>query len=179
MMGTMKKTQDRSQKLRRAMCGALALTMIAGLGGCGYSSKSLYSTAYKTIAVPIFGNKTFRRDWELRLTEAVDKSIEARTPYKLTPRERADTVLVGEIVDIQESVLTRRFAANLPRETELVVTVNFTWKDARTGRVLMQRKDFMRSATEIPELGERVADAEQLAIERCAQAIVSQLQKDF
>ena len=164
---------------RRALCVGLAALILAGMSGCGYSSKTLYSTSYKSIAVPIFGNKTFRRDWELRLTEAIDKSIEARTPYKLTPRDKADTVLVGEIVDIQESVLTRRYGANLPRETELVVTVNFTWKDARTGRVLMERKGFARSATEIPQLGERIADAEQMAIERCAYAIVSQLEKDF
>lgn len=158
---------------------ALLVALAALPAGCGYSSKTLYTTSYRTISVPIFGNKTFRRDWEFRLTEAIDKNLEARTPYKLAPRAKADTVLTGEIVDISETPLTRRYGTNLPRETELVVIVNFTWKDAKTGRTLLERKMFARGATEIPQLGERVVDTEQLAVERCAYAIVSQLQKDF
>ncbi len=47
-----------------------------GFSGCGYSSKSLYNKSVTTVAVPIFTNKTFRREWEFRLTEAVDKNIE-------------------------------------------------------------------------------------------------------
>lgn len=154
----------------------LALLAVApGLGSCGYSSKPLYNRAYHTIAVPIFANKTFRREWEFRLTEALDKNIEFRTPYKVTSPDKADTVLTGEIVDITENTLTRRPGTNLPRESQVTVAVNFTWKD-RNGRILVQRKEFNRSSTEIPQLGERVADAEQLAIERLAAAIVDQLQ---
>jgi hypothetical protein len=145
------------------------------LQGCGYSSKPLYNRAYRTIAVPIFNNKTFRREWEFRLTEALAKNIEARTPYKLAPQDRADTVLTGEIVDIAEDVLTRRYGTLLPRENQLTVSVNFVWKD-RSGRLLVERRNFNRSSTEIPQIGERVEDAEQLAIERLAAAIVDQMQ---
>jgi hypothetical protein len=147
----------------------------SGLGSCGYSTRPLYSRTYHTVAVPIFTNKTFRREWEFRLTEAIDKNIEYRTPYKLATQDRADTVLTGEIVDIFENPLSRRPDTNLPRESQLTVAVNFTWKD-RNGHILVERKDFNRSATEIPQLGERVVDAEQLAIERLAAAIVDQMQ---
>jgi hypothetical protein len=159
----------------------LFLAVVAGLslGSCaGYSTKPLYSTSYHTVAVPIFANKTFRREWEFRLTEAIDKNIEARTPYKIAPREKADTILTGEIVDIQERTLTRRLGTNLPRESELTVVVNFTWKD-KAGRTIVERKEFNRSSTEIPQIGERVDDAEQLAIERVAAGIVEQLQTDW
>ncbi len=152
--------------------GLLALT------SCGYSSKPLYSRAYRTVAVPIFANKSFRREWEFRLTEAIDKNIESRTPYKIAPQDKADTILSGEILAIQENVLTERLGTDLPRETELTVVVNFTWKD-RSGKVIVERKEFNRSATEIPQLGERVEDAEQLAIERLAAAIVDQMQTDW
>ena len=54
-----------------------------------------------------FANKSFRREWEFRLTEALDKNIEFRTPYKIVSQDRADTVLTGEIVDLDENVLTQ------------------------------------------------------------------------
>jgi hypothetical protein len=139
----------------------------------------MYNSSVRTVAVPIFTNKTFRREWEFKLTEAIDKNIESRTPYKVASRKSADTVLSGEIVDIQENVLTRRFGTSLPRETQITVVVNFTWKDLRSGRILVERKSFNRSSTEIPQIGERVDDAEQLAIERLAAAIVDQMQADW
>jgi len=155
----------------------LALAAVAMLS-CGYSTRPLYNPAYRTVAVPIFDNKSFRREWEFRLTEAITKNIEARTPYKVAPRDKADTILTGEIVDDSENVLTQRLGTVLPRESQFTVLVNFTWKD-RSGRLLVERKDFNRSATEIPQLGERAEDAEQLAIERLAAAIVDQMQTEW
>lgn len=168
-----------SETLKRLAAFCLLSMAFCLLASCGYSSKPLYTPSVKTIAVPIWGNKTFRREWEFRLTEAISKNIESRTPYKIVPQQRADTVLTGEIVDIQQTVLTRRYGTNLPRESQLIVVVNFTWKDLRTGRVIVERKQFNRSATEIPQIGERVVDAEQLAIERLAAAIVEQMQSDW
>jgi hypothetical protein len=161
--------------MRRSLLFLLATLAISG---CGYSTKSLYNRNYHTVAVPIFANKTFRREWEFRLTEAITKNIELRTPYKVTKQEKADTVLTGEITEIQENVLTERNGTDLPRESQLTVVVNFVWKD-RTGRVLVERKGLNRSATEIPQLGENVVDAEQLAVERLAAAIVDQMQAEW
>ena len=168
------------RNMLRRVGAATLIAVIGAMGGCGYSSKSLYTTAYKTVAVPIFKNKTFRKEMEFRLTEAIDKNIEMRTPYKIVgDRKQADTVLVGEIVSAEEAVLSNRSGVNLPRETEVILTVSFTWSDARTGRVLLKRDEFVRQATEIPQLGERIADAQQRAIEEAAYGIVSQMQKDF
>lgn len=66
----------------------LLALMLTTLSGCGYSGKSLYPTSIRTVAVPIFANRTFRRQWEFRLTEAIDKNIESRTPFRLAPKER-------------------------------------------------------------------------------------------
>ncbi len=164
--------------------GLVARVLVVAVGmwcfaSCGYSSKPAYNESVRTVCVPIFENHTFRREWEFRLTEAIDKNIEYRTPYKIASRKDADTILTGQIVDIQESVLTNRFGTDLPRESELTVVVNFVWKDQRSGRILVERKAFNRSATEIPQLGERVTDAEQLAIERLAAGIVDQMQSDW
>ncbi len=156
-----------------------ALVFFAALSGsCGYSSRSPFNTSFKTVAVPIFTNKSFRREWEFRLTEAIDKNIEYRTPYKIVSQDKADTVLTGEITGFDENVLTERTGTDLPRESQLTVIVNFTWKD-RSGHVLVARNGFNRSATEIPQIGERAEDAEQLAVERLAEAIVDQMRTDW
>jgi len=166
-------------KISRLLPCLLLLAATLSLPSCGYSSKSLYNTHIRTVAVPIFTNKTFRRDWEFKLTEAIDKNIESRTPFKIASQKDADTVLTGEIVSMDENVLTRRFGTGLPRESEITVVVNFQWKDLRSGRVIVERKSFNRSATEIPQINERIDDAEQLAIERLAAAIVEQMQSDW
>jgi outer membrane lipopolysaccharide assembly protein LptE/RlpB len=165
--------------MKRRLAPLFLLLAAMGVSSCGYTSRSLYNSSVRTISVPVFVNKTFRREWEFRLTEAIDKNIEYRTPYKLTRERNADTVLTGEIVEIQENVLTRRYGTILPRENQITVVVNFTWRDVRTGRVLVERRNFNRSATEIPKIEERVEDAEQLAVERLAAAIVDQLQTDW
>jgi hypothetical protein len=154
------------------------LLLLLPLAGCGYSTRPLYNSAYHTVSVPIFGNKSFRREWEERLTEALKKNIEARTPYKIAPQDKADTILSGEIVDDTKTTLTRRLGTLLPRESQFTVAVNFTWK-TRTGTVLVDRKEFNRAATEIQQIGEREEDAEQWAIERLAAAIVDQMQTDW
>ena len=161
--------------MRRSLLFLLAALTFSS---CGYSTQSLYNRNYHTVSVPIFANKTFRREWEFRLTEAITKNIELRTPYKVTKQDKADTVLTGEITEIQENVLTERNGTDLPRESQLTVVVNFVWKD-RSGRVIVERKGLNRSATEIPQLGESVVDAEQLAVERLAAAIVDQMQAEW
>jgi len=159
---------------------ALAGAVVAfGISACGYTTKPTYLRSVHTVHVSIFDNKTFRRGWEFRLTEAIDKDIESRTPFKLAEQGHADTLLTGKITRIDETVLTTRYQTNLPRETQLTVVVDFQWKDLRTGRLIVERKEFNRSATEIPQLNERVADAEQMAVERLAGAIVEQMQTDW
>ena len=156
--------------------GVLTLAAVL-LAGCGYTTRPMYNAAYRTVSVPVFQNNSFRRGWEDRLTEAIKKNIEARTPMKVATYN-ADTILSGEIVDDLQTVLTKRLGTNLPREVQVTIRVNFTWKE-RAGRVLVERRDFNRMATEVPQLNESAEDAEQLAIERLAAAIVDQMQEEW
>lgn len=161
---------------RRAV---LVLFLLAPLAGCGYSSSSLYPTDIKTVAVPIWRNDTFRRQLEFRLTEAIDKNIEARSPYRLASRNRADSILTGRIIHVTENVLTNRFATNLPQESQITIAVDFTWKDLRNGKILLRRKSFSTTSAEIPQIGQQLSDAEQIAVERLARAIVNQMEKSW
>ena len=145
----------------------------------GYGWKGLYREDVKTVAVPIFVNRTYYRGVEFDLSKAVVNQIESRTPYKVTPRERADTVLEGEVVGVSVHTISRNQFNALPQEQLYVVNVNFTWKDLRSGKILITRHNFEQTAPYYPNLGEAQFVGNQENIERLALAIVEELQADW
>jgi hypothetical protein len=59
--------------------------------GDGWHWSSTYRQDIHSIAVPIFTTRDYHRGVEFQLTDALVKKIEEFTPYKVEPRERADT----------------------------------------------------------------------------------------
>lgn len=180
-----------ASSLRRfALC---ASAMLLAASGCGYnqsgSSKnnleggyhwnSLYREDVQTVAVPIFTNKEYRRGLEFRLTEAVQKQLESHAPYKVVPRERADTILEGEITSVSLATMSRDWYTVMPRETMYTIKVDFTWKDLRTGRILCQRRGFEAQSVYYQTLGEGEFHGSQEVLEQMALAIVEELQADW
>jgi hypothetical protein len=172
----------------QAVLSGVVLAFMAS--GCGYSTvgsepvggyqwHSLYPEDVKTIAVPIFTNKSFRRDEEFRLTKALVTQIEAKTQYKVVPRERADTVLEGEITSINVERVSDDAETAVPQENLYRVIVDFTWKDQRTGRIRVSRQNFEQDSTFYPTLGEGEFVGSQEAAEKLASGIVDQLQADW
>ena len=54
----------------------------------------------------MFDNRTFWRNMEYDLTDALAKRIEARTPYKIvSDQDSADTVMTGQITSVSQGVL--------------------------------------------------------------------------
>lgn len=145
----------------------------------GYKWASLYREDISTVAAPIFTNKDFRRGIEFRLSEAVVKQMEAHTPYRAAPRERADTILEGEIVSVDVSTLSRDVRTAIPQEQLYVMTVNFRWTDLRSGRILVERRNFQQTAPFYSTLGEGEFVGGQSAIEKLALAIVQEMQADW
>jgi hypothetical protein len=145
----------------------------------GYHWQSLYPQNVQTVSVPIFTNRSFRRGVEMPLSKAVVNTLEASTPYKVVPRERADTILEGEIVDVRTATLSNTPFTGVPQEQLYAVTVNFVWKDLRTGQILVERRNFEQTAPYYPTLGEGAFQGSQLAVERLASGIVQELQADW
>lgn len=143
-------------------------------GGAG-----LWRRDVQTIAVPAFDTSSFRRYDELRLTKAIAQQIETRSPYKIAPRDSADTVLEGRVIDSKLLTVSRNRDNAVPQEQLYVVTVDFTWKDLRTGKVLVDRQNFEASAPFYPYLGETEDAGSYLAVEDLAAAIVSEMQSDW
>ncbi len=175
----------------RPLAGLLACGVAICLCGCGYSQanydlgeaggaeRSLYRTDVKTVAVPIFSNRSFERNVEFDLSKAVVNYIESNTPYKVAPKERADTILEGEITRVDIKTVSNSAVSATPQEQLLTIRCNFTWKDLRTGRILAQRKHFDQSGTYYPTLGEGRFVGSQQNVERLAVAIVQELQADW
>ena len=104
----------------------------------GYTTKPNYDPCIKTVYVPIFENKTFRRGLEFDLTRAVIKEIEWKTPFKVvSDRTKADTELTCTIAAYNKNILNRN-QLNETRESEMVLTVAVVWKDLRSGEILSQ-----------------------------------------
>ena len=69
-----------------------------GCAGLHVGQQSLYRPELRTIYVPVFESESFRPNLGERLTEAVVKEIELKTPYKVVATPNADSVLRGRIV---------------------------------------------------------------------------------
>jgi len=177
--------------------GVSMVALIAGVvtGGCGYSNgegssgsgsgsdgyhwKSVYRDDIRTVAVPIFKSSVYQRGVEFSVSHALVQQIEANTPYKVVPRERADTILEGEIVEVNVHTLSNDRNSAIPQEQLLDIIVDFTWKDLRTGKILVERRGMEQTATYYPTLGEGRATGTLDASERLALSIVQELQADW
>ena len=168
----------------------LVLIGSAWMAGCGYQQSgsagdggyqwsSLYRGDVRSVAVPIFTNKTFYRGVEFGLAKALVNQVEAQTPYKVVPPDRADTVLEGEVHRVRIRTISDDPRNALPQEQLYLFTVNFTWKDLRTGKILLARRNFEQTAPYYPTLGEGQFVAEQQNVERLALAIVQELQAEW
>ena len=120
----------------------------------GYQWSTLYRGDVRTVAVPIFTNKTYYRGVEFNLTKAITSQLEAQSPYKIVAREKADTVLEGEIVRVKLRTVSNDRSSAIPQEQLYSVKVNFIWKDLRSGKILVERKDYEQAAQYYPTLGE-------------------------
>ena len=155
----------------------LALLAVAGCSSdSGFHWGSTYRTDIHSVCVPIFTTRDYHRNVEFQLTDALDKTIEEFTPYKIEPRERADTILEGEIVSIRPLTLSLNPNTATPQEQSYTVTVNFTWKDLRTGKILVSRSNFEQTSTYFATLGESQFVASQDAAQRLAMGIVHEME---
>jgi hypothetical protein len=165
---------------------ALLGSWIALATGCAtyrFGSASLFRPGIRTVHVPIVRNDTFRHDLGVRLTEAIVKEIETRTPYKVTGDPNADSRLECRVVSETKRVLTES-ATDDPRGLDAAVSVRATWL-SRNGEMLMQNSlvptgelaiGFSQDSRFVPEAGQSVDTATEAALQKLASRIVSQME---
>ncbi len=115
-----------------AILGLACLTLV----GCGgYSSESLIDPQYRTVYVKTFENDTFYRGYEQALTREFVNKLNSRTHLRVAPLGRADSILTGRISAFKQQVITQDVGDNV-REMQMVLTVDMTWTDAKTGKAI-------------------------------------------
>ena len=144
-------------------------------GGCGYEAGGPYRSDIGTVHVEMFGSKEFRRDLEFMLTEAVKKRIGSDTPYRLAPRESADTILTGDVLEERQAAFAPDFRSRQPREKQLTLAVRLQWKDVRTGRILVDQPVELQAVDYLTPTGETEKFAQQRAVDGMARRIVAKM----
>jgi len=124
---------------------AFVLAVAALLSGCGYATNDVFRSDIKTVYVQFFDNKTFRRELEVEVTKAVVEEIKLRTPFIIAPRDRADSILSGEIVDFRERAQVKSEEDQILL-SGATIEVNFRWRDRLTGTDIVPEQKVVASA---------------------------------
>jgi len=168
-------------------------------GGCGYHSGFLIPADVHTVHVRVVGNDTFWHEavksdnlpgsgqpsstrpaytMELELTERIKNEVVRRTPLRIVPEEQADSVLEATIRKVLPLVLVRDVFNNVSSES-VTISVDFTWRDRRTGRVHAEGKNIARRTDFTVARGETFSSAARTSFDYIADQIVEQMQEGF
>lgn len=109
------------------------------LAGCGYSLRGSLPAHIRTVAVPIFVNKTQVPAVENVLTSAVVEAFTTSGRLRVVRPEEADSILEGEIVGYRLESLAFDQRANV-REYRLTVTLNLQFRDVKQNVTLWRQE---------------------------------------
>lgn len=119
---------------------------ISGLGlsllclvctGCGYTTQSSLDPKYQSIHVAAFLNQGREYDLQAPLTNAVSRKFINDGRLRIAPRENADLLLEGVILDYRLDGLTYD-ADDEVTQFLTIVTAGVRLSDPRTGDILWQ-----------------------------------------
>ena len=127
----------------------------------------------------MFESNSFRRNLGERLTEAIQKEIEQRTPYKVVGSPDADSVLTGRILT-ETKAPSVKTSTDEPRELQTYFTIQVSWID-RDGMELQSMQPIPLPAAFVqafnignfyPEVGQSISTAQQDSINALARQVV-------
>jgi outer membrane lipopolysaccharide assembly protein LptE/RlpB len=133
--------------LSLAMVAALAACSILLTVACGYQvagTATRLPPDIKTIAIPVFTNKSTQFRIEQRVSAAVTREFIDRTSFRVTPDPTgADAELKGTITSVNSGVLT--FDPNTGRAAtfQILVTANVQLIDLHTKKVVFSNPNYI------------------------------------
>jgi outer membrane lipopolysaccharide assembly protein LptE/RlpB len=131
---------------RTGRASALGLVpLVLGLAACGYSFRGNLPEHIKTVAVPLFTNRTAEPGVETSLTSAVVEAYASNGRLRVVKPEEADAILDGEVVGYSVQSIAFDNQANV-RLYRLLVTMNLKLRDVRRNTVLFEQKSFREKA---------------------------------
>ncbi len=167
--------QEPTSMISRLTLSLMALATVLWSGCCGYTSQGLFREDIRTVYVEVFDNDTFRRGLEVELTKAVVDEIKLRTPLLLAPRDRADSILSGRLVEFNESTRVKS-ADDEVLVARMTAKVRFRWRDRLTGVDIVPERT-VEESVQIAESLEKTLS--ELAFRETAQRIVEEMQQPW
>lgn len=123
----------------RGRLGLLALAVAAlGLGACGYSFRGTLPSHVRTVAVPIFMNRTQEPGVESIITRAVVQAFATNGRLRVVRAADADAILDGEVTSYGVEAIAFDETLNI-QQYRLVVGLNLRMRDVRRQAVLFQQ----------------------------------------
>jgi hypothetical protein len=154
--------------------------ILAGLGcalaaGCmGYRVGPVLKADYRSVAVPMFKNKTYKPQLEAQITNGIIKRLQADGTLRVDSEANADVVVTGEITHYDRLALRlTQEDVNVPREYRLVIIVHVEGRDRRTGKVVLKPTDI--SGTTDMFIGADLQSAEYQALPLVADDVARQV----
>ncbi|HJV55840.1 MAG TPA: LptE family protein [Methylomirabilota bacterium] len=121
---------------RRGLGLVLAALLVAG---CGYSTRGSLPDHIKTVAVPIFKNRTLEPGVESAITSGVVNACSSGGRVKVVPLDEADAILQGEVVGYSLDGLSFDTNANV-RAYRLRLVLNVEFRDVRRSAMLWRQE---------------------------------------
>ena len=177
-------SMGRRQKNRT---GSIFLALV--LAGCGYTTHSALPGNLRTVYVKPFINKIdittevtdrsrykiYRPLLESQISNTIISAFQADGHLRVASPQRADAVLMGELLDFRRDAL-RYDRNNNVEEYRLSIVVNLELRDAHSGQVIWDEQSFIGDTTffvtgalaevEPPALDRAVKDLARRVVER-------------
>ncbi len=111
------------------------------VAGCAYTTKNGLPPHLKSIAVPVFNNKTYVEEYtrrlEVEITDATRKVFVQSGELKLAGREDADLILEADVEKLDREVLrTDRYGD--PAEIRMVLRCRMSLYDVKEAKYLLK-----------------------------------------
>lgn len=147
--------------MKRISLIATSISLVLIILGCGYRAGSLLPADIKTVAVPMFVNKTPEPELESMVTNAVIQELITDGTLQVTEYENADTLLLGEIIDYKREPL-RYTDEEVTREYRLIIAVRLKFEDLRYDEVMWEDPGVEGETTFF--VGASLPDSERIAL---------------
>lgn len=135
----------------------------------------------KTVAIPIFVNKSPRFRIEQKLASAVTREFIERTKFRVTPDpSEADAVLKGTVTDVRAGVVTFDLTTGRATTLQIQVTANVELTDSHTKKVLFSNPNYIfREEYQISQSTTELFEEDQSALDRLSRDMARTLVTDI
>ncbi len=170
--------------MRYIAISAILITAVLAVAGCnsnapadkesGYAHMRLTPRDINSVRVYLADNPTFRRQYELPITQAVIREIQSASDLKITDTN-PDSILKLTIKEVKERVDIEDDYDTVESGT-VTLYVEIEWTDARTGAPIpVQRKVVSASGSFYEGRGDNYNNAVQEATKKLAELIVESM----